>query len=169
MPACPANKPCVTTATRIFAYEQTIGKPLARIPMAVRLNLDLCQTKISLGAWSTLALEQKQHLARLTCELPAEAALFLGILQSGLAPEDIINTDHDHTPAVTPDWLVFLRTHLPPAVNAHCAHCALAPISGHAWRALNDLQRYALIKLSRAGHDNTHFVAAVAEFGVFTP
>lgn len=34
------------------------------------------------------------------------------------------------------------------------------------WRDLSDLQRFTLIKLTRAGHDNDNFYPALVEFGL---
>ena len=34
------------------------------------------------------------------------------------------------------------------------------------WKSLNPLQRYALIKLSRPGHENRNFPIAMTEFGL---
>lgn len=37
------------------------------------------------------------------------------------------------------------------------------------WRGLSDLQRFALIKLTRAGHGNDNFYPALVEFGLTEP
>ena len=34
------------------------------------------------------------------------------------------------------------------------------------WAALNDLQRFALIKLTRSGHKNANLLPAMKEFGL---
>jgi len=34
------------------------------------------------------------------------------------------------------------------------------------WKNLNSLQRFALIKLTRGGHENENFIPALREFGL---
>ncbi len=43
------------------------------------------------------------------------------------------------------------------------------PLSLDQWQALSPLQRFALIKLSQAGHEHRNFALALAEFGLESP
>ncbi|MEN9239052.1 MAG: nitrate reductase associated protein [Thermostichus sp. DG_1_6_bins_120] len=43
------------------------------------------------------------------------------------------------------------------------------PISLDFWKNLEDLQRFALIKLSRSNHENKNFLPALQEFGLKKP
>ena len=40
-------------------------------------------------------------------------------------------------------------------------------ISSEQWSALNPLQRFALIKLSRPSHENRNFLPALKEFNLY--
>ncbi|WP_414520046.1 nitrate reductase associated protein [Synechococcus sp. H55.10] len=37
------------------------------------------------------------------------------------------------------------------------------------WRSLQDIQRFALVKLSRSHHENKNFLPALQEFGLELP
>ena len=39
-------------------------------------------------------------------------------------------------------------------------------ISKQQWKTLTQLQRFALLKLSRPGHESKNFIRAVKEFGL---
>jgi hypothetical protein len=39
-------------------------------------------------------------------------------------------------------------------------------VSPDSWRGLDELERFALMKLSRPGHEGKNFVPALEEFGV---
>jgi len=39
-------------------------------------------------------------------------------------------------------------------------------LTDEAWRSLGDLQRYALVKLTRDKHENANFAPALVEFGI---
>ena len=55
----------------------------------------------------------------------------------------------------------------PPSTLARFARSqGVAPPSQAAWRGLDELQRFALIKLTRDSHDNVNFVPAMREFGL---
>ncbi len=49
---------------------------------------------------------------------------------------------------------------------AWCARIGVASPTHAEWRALSDLQRFTLTKLTRAGHDNENFFPALVEFGL---
>jgi hypothetical protein len=42
----------------------------------------------------------------------------------------------------------------------------LAAPAPEQWRALSELERFVLVKLSRDNHDNVNFVPALGEFGL---
>jgi hypothetical protein len=63
-----------------------------------------------------------------------------------------------------PAWAILDRT--PDALCDYAASIGLKPLTTDQWRALTDLQRFALLKLSREGHDNVNFIPALREFGL---
>lgn len=63
-----------------------------------------------------------------------------------------------------PPWLN--TTEIPATVQTKATTENIA-ITLTQWQSLTPLQRFALIKLSRPGHENRNFMAAVQEFGLF--
>jgi hypothetical protein len=55
---------------------------------------------------------------------------------------------------------------LPDQVSAFAALAGVASPTLPQWQALTELQRFTLLKLSRAKHDNVNFVPALREFGL---
>ncbi|MBE9101826.1 nitrate reductase associated protein, partial [Vacuolonema iberomarrocanum] len=56
-------------------------------------------------------------------------------------------------------------TQIPPTVQAKLEEVG-STLSLDQWQALNPIQRFALIKLSRPSHENRNFVPALREFGL---
>lgn len=148
--------------TRFFAFESDFVDTMRCIPMAVRLRLDRTGVKLKLNEWSKLAPELRMALAQAPCASPAEReqwkSYLIGLVeqatgaQPSLLPEpvDELWEDRGTVPAQVRDQARALGLAVEPA----------------AWAALSPLQRFALVKLSRAGHENRNFRPAMAEFGL---
>ena len=54
----------------------------------------------------------------------------------------------------------------PPVVASFAKSVGVSPPTARAWGELTELQRFALIKLTRDSHDNVNFVPAMREFGL---
>jgi hypothetical protein len=65
--------------------------------------------------------------------------------------------------AVTADWQQ--ADQLPALLEASCRQLQL-PLPTAAWQQLNELQRFALVKLSHPGHEHRNLPAALQEFGL---
>jgi hypothetical protein len=131
--------------------------------MAVRFKLDLVGIKVSLRQWSRLGLEDRLELLQAYCGRKEEVSR----LRQRLI--DLI-TLREGGPIVelpiepAPDWGESNST--PAAVREQARALGLRAPTDEEWAALTDLQRFALVKLSRSGHDNVNFSPALREFGL---
>ncbi|RQO38600.1 hypothetical protein DBR37_01505 [Herminiimonas sp. KBW02] len=150
----------------LFEFEQDGRYPLRRIPMVMRFNLDTCGIRISLTAWITLSRDEREELVALPCVSDAEQQVYRERLAALLAPHadnpdatiEIVEIDP------SPAW-ADLRA-VPDVVAQGLAELAL-PAPTHAqWIGLNNLQRFALTKLTRSGHKNANLLPALKEFGL---
>ena len=63
-----------------------------------------------------------------------------------------------------PAWLV--EDHIPDSVQQKIQEFR-SPLALTEWQQLRPLQRFALIKLSRANHENANFLPALTEFQLY--
>jgi len=152
-------------ASTIFGFEADFAGALYCIPMAVRLKLDNCGVKVSLKQWNRLAREQRDELLARPCDTPQSTESYRSYLiasieaRTGEAPQNL-RIDPQ------PDWIEPSR--IPSQVSSYLDAQGLPPLSQPQWAALAPLQRYALIKLTRAGHSNSNLVPALREFGILS-
>lgn len=150
----------------LFDFEQDGRYPLRRIPMRVRFNLDTCGLRVSLAAWALLNREQREQLLALPAGSAAEQQKFRELLAAMLKPyadkpeAAIEQTLIDTAPA----WQQ--TTVAPSEMLAHLSESDLSIPTLDQWQNLSDLQRFALIKLTRRGHRNTNLLPALLEFGI---
>lgn len=150
----------------LFEFEQDERYPLRRIPMIMRLNLDACGIRISLTAWITLSREEREELVALPCFSPHEQEAYRERLVALLLPHADKPDAAIEAVAIdkAPAW--HDATVIPPAVHAGLAELALPVLTLSQWAGLNDLQRFALLKLTRLGHKNANLQPALQEFGL---
>lgn len=147
----------------LFAFESDFVDSLRCIPMAVRFKLDLAEVKVSLRQWSRFTHAERRDLLRLPCATPNEVTAYRAAL---------ITLIHDRVgesaiPLPEPACQLWRQWHTTPdAVIGQAASGDLPAPSARQWAALSPLQRFALLKLTRAGHDNVNFVPAMREFGL---
>lgn len=145
----------------VFGFESVAERTLDYIPMSVRMKLDLCGLKPSLGQWSGLPMAVRQILVEERCDTVAQirrvrAYLQLVVEAHGLGDLLVVHVD-------CTAWSV--DGHVPPAVESAMDALDLERIGSATWSRLSDLQRYTLIKLSRRGHTR-NLPAALEEFGI---
>lgn len=148
--------------TQFFGFESDFVDSMRCIPMAARLRLDRTGVKLKLNEWSKLAPELRMALAQSPCGSPAEReqwkAYLAGVVeqasgaQPSLLPEPVEEIWED-------------RGTVPDQVRDQARSLGL-DVGLAAWAALSPLQRFALVKLSRPGHENRNFRPAMAEFGL---
>lgn len=150
----------------LFDFEQDGRYPLRRIPMIMRFNLDACGIRISLTGWITLSRAEREELVTLPCISDGERITFRARLQEMFAPHadnpDAIveRVDIDASPAWKKTDVI------PQTVLETLQELSLPKMELSQWVAMNDLQRFALIKLTRAGHKNANLQPALKEFGL---
>jgi hypothetical protein len=143
-----------------FRFESDFVSTMKCIPMIVRYKLDSCGVKLKLHEWVKFTLEDKETLAFLPCFTEQEieqygtyvcslVQKYFGINASLLSQvEDSWNELHEVPAEVRQK-----------ACEYHCAEISLKK-----WINMHTLQRFALVKLSRSGHEGKNFPLAVKEF-----
>jgi hypothetical protein len=153
----------MATTSHFFQFEADFVDSLRCIPMQVRLKLDTCGVKLKLHHWSQFSADERQRLAQMPCASEAATTTYRDYLQglvgarprqSGEKPAHRPGSHPGKIPRPFPQksiaQVVALGHHLTP----------------EQWQTLSPLQRFALIKLSRPGHENRNFYPALVEFGL---
>lgn len=149
----------------IFEFETDFAGTLRCIPMAVRLKLDSCGVKLSLKQWSRFSREERAQLLERDCASAAERSAYRAYVtelvetrakqtaEYLLADAAPVWNDPRAVPTRVVDWARGVGVPAPTLEQ---------------WSRLSALQRFALFKLTRPGHDNDNFVPAMREFGLST-
>ena len=147
----------------IFIFETDFVGTMRCVPMAVRFKLDQCGIKLSLRQWNCLSYERRLHLFHDPCTTTAEIDQYrarlvswIRITTGEIAKEIVIERD--------PAWAH--RSSIPDDIVRHAKAQSLPAPTLRQWAALSPLQRFALLKLTRPGHDNINFTPALREFGL---
>ncbi len=147
-----------------FGFEADFVGDLRCIPMAVRRKLDLVGVKLKLVHWSGLDEGERQRLlawpddpgalAELDRWLERRTAAMAAGVAGRLAPACGAPWQQGDEP--------------PEVLLASCRQLGLT-LPPHAWGELDELQRFALVKLSHPGHEHRNLPRALAEFGLVGP
>lgn len=143
-----------------FEFEADFVDSLRCIPMQVRYNLDTCGIKVKLSDWNQMTTAERQALVELPCTTETEIQSYREHIQqlilqhTGLAATKLPIEPH-------PAWLDSAT--VPASIQEKAEEIGVTLTQQH-WAALTPLQRFALIKLSRPGHENKNFPKAMAEF-----
>lgn len=145
-----------------FGFEADFVDSLRCIPMAVRLRLDVSGVKLKLNEWAKLGQAERLALAKNPCRSPAEIEAY----KEGLSR--LVEKAMGAPPSMLPDlpepvWED--PSSIPDQVLDQARRLGL-DLSREAWSGLSPLQRFALTKLSRPGHENRNFLPAMKEFGL---
>jgi hypothetical protein len=149
----------------LFQYEQDKYYPLRRIPMNMRLKLDLCGIKLTVGDWSKFSREDREKLVMMPYEKPEEiTAIRKRLLELIAACEgDSTETEPVCNPA---PWTA--TSSVPATVCKYIEALGLSAPTQAQWEELSDVQRFALLKLTRDGHENKKLPLALKEFGLLS-
>ncbi len=146
---------------QIFDFERDFAGSLRCIPMIVRFKLDHSGVKLSLRQWSCFGRSARGQLVRMPCDAPGEVAAYQALLIrliESCADEPVKTMQID----TQPEWV---RVDcVPDCVAGEARARGLEPPSLSLWSAWTPLQRFALYKLTRPGHDNDNFEPALREF-----
>ncbi len=150
-----------------FDFEKDFMEDNVRcIPMIVRFKVDACGVKLKLKEWSKMNAEEKEQLA----VLPIDGDKHLSIYREYVEQAIVHNTGE--RPTLLPDDQQNLLWNdagqVPHPVLVKLAELKQS-ITIAQWKSLSVLKRYALLKLTRPGHENRNFPKALKEFGLVTP
>ena len=152
-------------ASPYFEFEQDFVGSLRCIPMTVRHSLDTCGVKLKLQDWNRFTLADRQALVDWPCNSPEAAKAYRDRLQA-------LIVERCGSPAKTLEVLphpVWQQTQTIPEIVRNKFQAQQVPLTLAQWAALSELQRFALVKLSRPSHENNNFLPAVQEFGLGEP
>lgn len=147
----------------LFQFEQDKYYALRRIPMAIRRKLDLCGVKLTIRDWSKFSRPDREQLLAMPCDDDAQIAAF------GLRLKSLIEAcggDSALAVPIDPEPAWKITSTIPAAVCARIVEQSLPAPTLEQWAALSELQRFALTKLTREGHDNKNLPHALQEFGL---
>lgn len=150
-----------------FDFERDFMEDNIRcIPMIVRFKLDACGIKLKLREWSKMDHAERESLA----VLPIDGDKDLSIYRNYVEQAIMRNTGESPTllPRNQQDLLWNDATQIPGAVLDKLRELN-QEITIEQWKSLGVLKRYALLKLTRPGHENKNFPKALREFGLATP
>lgn len=149
--------------TYLFQFEQDKYYALRRIPMIIRMKLDLCGIKLTIGDWSKFTREAREELVMMACTTSDEIISFRKRLLA------LIAACNGESVPIEPlagkaEWMD--TSAIPDGVSRQIAALSQPAPTVKQWAALSDLQRFALTKLTREGHENKKLPMALKEFGL---
>ena len=136
---------------RTFYFEADFATSLRCIPMAVRRKLDLCGCKVKLKHWLELSECDRKEIL-MWSDHPEE----LGKLAQRLA--------NCSSPMIINDQESWQNTdQIPKDLSCSCIEIGEQTPSLEQWKALDELERFALVKLSHPGHEHRNLANALKE------
>ena len=147
----------------LFQFELEGTEAHLCIPMSVRLKLDCCRLKVTTLQWQHLSEEEK-HLATSTpCQTADQRNAYRQLI-GGIILNRTGEPAGELLPDPNPAWL---NEHSIPKRVQDAFRATEHELTLGQWTALTPLQRFALIKLTRPGHETaSKFLQAVKEFGL---
>ena len=147
---------------QFFDFEAAFVKSLRCVPMIVRYKLDVCGIKLSLRAWSQFSLSTRARLVTMKVASLDEVQAYRNFLSQAILDvgEFVVPVEGEPQPA----WADSER--IPEAVARKAEELNVRIDREQGWAALQPLQRFALLKLTRNGHENENFAPALREFGL---
>jgi hypothetical protein len=146
-----------------FRFEEDFMEDNLRcIPMIVRLRLDTVAIKLPLRLWSRFNKTERTLLATLACNSTGEQTAYKNVVLAlgrkySCEPLAVLPAEADA------GWNT--ERCIPESVTEKFIQSG-RKISAEQWRDLSILQRFALVKLSRPGHESRNFGKAIVEFGL---
>jgi hypothetical protein len=142
-----------------YRFESQIYSSLSRIPLHVRMKLDLAGLKISLQTWLALSPEGRWTLCHLPADTQEEREVFAAFLNWLCRHSSVAGADQ-----VSPaDPLWEQGDRIPDAVVSKARQWGLT-LALDEWAGWNLCERYAVVKLSSSQYEVEKFYEAVEEF-----
>jgi hypothetical protein len=145
-----------------FEFEADFVDSLRCIPMAVRLRLDVCGVKLKLNEWSKLDQAQRLRLVQASF---ADAEDIRAYSQDLCVLVEKITSARPSMLVELPEPVWENGEEIPAQILEQARKVGMT-LTAEAWSTLSPLQRFALGKLSRPGHENRNFIPAMKEFGL---
>jgi len=146
-----------------FKFEEDfIEQNMRCIPMVVRFKMDIAGIKLKLAEWSKFHASERIQLALLPVSTQDQTDKYHQFL-IGLITKYTGNQATTMAIDPLPDWENLHQ--IPSMLSEKSAELQLQ-LSIDQWRKLTKIQRFALLKLCRPGHENKNFPKAITEFGL---
>lgn len=151
------------TGIEYFKFEEDFMEENVRcIPMVVRFKLDIVGIKLKLAEWSRFKPDERIELALLPVSNPAAILKYHRQL-TGLIAKHTGKQPTALSIDTAPAW--HNAQQIPELLQEKMQEIKLSITLGK-WQKLTHIQRFALLKLCRPGHENKNFPKAVLEFGL---
>jgi hypothetical protein len=151
------------TGIEYFGFEEDFIEENVRcIPMVVRFKMDAAGIKLKLSEWSKFKREERIELALKPAGNEEEAKHYNKYLG------DLIKKRTNAEATVLPinNQPAWANLEDIPELLQQKANEFNWEIMKRQWSGLTNLQRFALTKLYRPGHENKNFPKAMEEFGL---
>ena len=146
-----------------FNFEEDFVEENIRcIPMIVRFKMDTAGIKLKLSEWSKFNVEERIELALKNCNSEEEAKQYNDYL-AGLIKKYTSKEATALTVNQNPEWADVAKV---PELLQEKIKKFDYNIREDQWKGLTNLQRFALIKLSREGHESKNLPKALKEFAL---
>ena len=143
-----------------YQCESDIYPSLSRIPLHVRMKLDVTGIKISLKDWLAFSIEERTVLCHLPVETEEEKQAFASYL-------DFLSRRYRGEPvtiATVMSSSLWDSVHRVPRPVAGKNAPQISPVTVEEWRRWKSYQRYALYKTALSQSDPEQFFAILKEF-----
>ena len=148
-----------------FQFEEEFMENNMRcIPMIIRFKMDMAGIKLKLSEWKKFSTEERIELAFMSCGFNEESEQYARYLAS-LIKKYTLRHPTIMEVNKTPAWK---DLHSIPGALIEKLKEFNWNLSIVQWGYLTNLQRFALLKLCRPGHENKNFPKAMKEFGLVT-
>jgi hypothetical protein len=147
-----------------YQHESDIYPSLSRIPLHVRMKLDVTGIKISLKDWLAFSIEERTVLCHLPVETEEEKQAFASYL-------DFLSRRYRGKPvtiAAPMSSSLWDSAHQVPGPVAGKSAPQIPPVTVEEWRRWKSYQRYALYKTAISQSQPEQFFAVLREFRELT-
>lgn len=146
-----------------FGFESEQERTLACIPMLVRMKLDTSGVKLSLAQWNQIPEADRRRLFELACDSEDQASSYRELVCQ-LVMQFTGESACWLPLADEPAWNNI--SEVPPQLVDRAKKLGIASPSINQWRELTAAQRFALLKLTRVGHESPSYLPALREFSL---
>jgi len=163
LPGSPPSEFLNLDGIEYFQFEEEFMENNMRcIPMIIRFKMDMGGIKLKLSEWKKFSTAERIELALMNCSLNG------GNKQYAIYLEGLIKKYTGRNPTSmevykNPAWN---DLHSIPETLVEKLKEFNWSLSIAQWNFLTDLQRFALLKLCRPGHENKNFPKAMKEFNL---